>query len=374
MELRRTGRAAACRWCVARAGRSAPGPPAPGGKSARRRRAARRAAARAKRSSSASANIAGALQAVKQVEADDRARVAQQRAGGDLVGFVGGDPVGDDPPERGERTVGGARTPRHRTSRRRRRPRVPPLASIRRSVSPSGSGSMATSAPSSSASARFSSLEAVAITRPAPSACPSCTASEPDAARGRVDDDALALGHAAGGAVQVPGGGALHDHRQRRAVVEPVGDREDAVLGRERVLGVAALARRARRRARRCPRAAGDLPAGHQRQRCLLHVGVGARVRVGEVQPRPASRGSAPRPRPGSGVGSSASWSTSGPPNSVIWIARMTRGYRSAARAPARRGPRAERGPPDWEAWAPEGSWCSKVRAHANHRGWVDRL
>ena len=44
---------------------------------------------------------------------------------------------------------------------------------------PSGAASTAASAPSSSASARFSSLDAVAITRPAPIARPSCTASEP---------------------------------------------------------------------------------------------------------------------------------------------------------------------------------------------------
>jgi hypothetical protein len=39
--------------------------------------------------------------------------------------------------------------------------------------------STASSAPSSSASARFSSVDAVAITRPAPSGLPSWTASEP---------------------------------------------------------------------------------------------------------------------------------------------------------------------------------------------------
>ena len=55
----------------------------------------------------------------------------------------------------------------------------PSFASSRRSFIPAGDASTATSAPSSSASARLSSVEAVAITRPAPSGLPSCTASDP---------------------------------------------------------------------------------------------------------------------------------------------------------------------------------------------------
>ncbi len=66
----------------------------------------------------------------------------------------------------------------------------------------------------------------------------------------------------------------------------------------------------------------------------------------------------------GSGTGSSASLSTSGPPNSVIWIARMAPRLSEcvAADGPA---PRARgRGP----------GGCSKVPADAHHRGRIDRL
>jgi hypothetical protein len=56
---------------------------------------------------------------------------------------------------------------------------LPPFASIRRSFSPSGAESTTASAPSSSASARFSSELALAITRPALIERPSCTARLP---------------------------------------------------------------------------------------------------------------------------------------------------------------------------------------------------
>ncbi len=44
---------------------------------------------------------------MKEVEADDRAGVAQQRGGGDIVGLLTGYPVGDYPPKRRKRPEGG---------------------------------------------------------------------------------------------------------------------------------------------------------------------------------------------------------------------------------------------------------------------------
>ncbi len=138
--FRRTGRAAACRWCAARAGRSAPGRPAPADRCARRSPAARRAAARANRSASASREHPRPLEAVEQVEADDRARVAQQRAGAHLVGLA----AWRSRRRRSARTARAPcrrrRTPRRRTCRTRRPRLAPSLASISRSVRPSARG------------------------------------------------------------------------------------------------------------------------------------------------------------------------------------------------------------------------------------------
>ena len=80
-------------------------------------------------------------------------------------------------------------------------------------------------APSSSASARFSGLEAVAITRPAPQRLASWTARRADAAGAGDDDDGLALGQVRAGAQQVPGGRALQDDGQRLLVGDAVGHR-----------------------------------------------------------------------------------------------------------------------------------------------------
>ena len=146
-----------------------------------------------------------------------------------------------------------------------------------------------------------------------------------DAAGGAVHDDALALGHAPGGAVEVPGGRPLDDHRERRAVVEAVRDREDVLPRRGRVLGVAAGPDERDDALAGVLAHAGHLAARDERQRGLLHVGVRARVGVGEVEPGAGDPDQHLAPA-GSGVGSSASLSTSGPPNSVIWIARMRRG------------------------------------------------
>ena len=68
-------------------------------------------------------------------------------------------------------------------------------------------------------------------------------------------------------------------------------------------------------------------------------------------------------PSAGSGRGSSASVSTSGPPNSVIWIARIG--------AEASEGPAKRR---EAIGGSLAVSACSKVRADVNHRGRLDRL
>src|SRR5205807_7570928 len=56
-----------------------------------------------------------ALEAVEEVEADDRPRVTQQRAGRDLVRPLGGDAADDDPAKRRKRPAGGLEdlSPRH---------------------------------------------------------------------------------------------------------------------------------------------------------------------------------------------------------------------------------------------------------------------
>ena len=84
----------------------------------------------------------------------------------------------------------------------------------------------------------------------------------------------------------MPGGQPLDDDRERRAVVELRGDREDQLLGRDGVLGVAAAADERDDALAGVLADARHLAAGNERKRGLLHVGVGARVRVGEVQPR----------------------------------------------------------------------------------------
>ena len=188
---------------------------------------------------------------------------------------------------------------------------------------PSAAGSIATSAPSSSASARFSSLEAVAITRPAPSAWPSCTAIEPtppaapwtttlspSATRAAVRYRCQAVVPWTIIASAVPSS-------------RPSGIAKTSSLRRDRVLGVAAAADERDHALAGVLAHARDLAAGHQRQRGLLHVGVGAGVRVGEVQAGARDPDQRLLGTRLAASGSSASLSTSGPPNSVIWIARI---------------------------------------------------
>ena len=112
------------------------------------------------------------------------------------------------------------------------------------------STSTAASAPSSSASARLSSLEAVAITRPAPSGAPSWTASDPTppaAACTTTLSPGAELRAPCGRGATRSGPAAAARARPRRR--HAVGHRERGGRGRRGVLGVAAGARRARRRA-----------------------------------------------------------------------------------------------------------------------------
>ena len=152
--------------------------------------------------------------------------------------------------------------------------------------------STAASAPSSSASARFSSVDAVAITRPAPSGLPELHGERADAARRGVHDDALARPDARGGAVQVPRGEALEQQRERRRVADAVGDRERRRRRRRDVLRVAAGADQrddalaGREAVAVALDDAGDLRAGDERQLVAREVGVLARVGVGEVDAR----------------------------------------------------------------------------------------
>ena len=120
---------------------------------------------------------------------------------------------------------------------------LPPLASRRAAVNVFGSssasaGSTVACAPSSSASARFSGLDAVAMTRPAPQRRASWTARRPDAAGAGDDDDRLALGQVRAGAQQVPGGRALEDDGQRLLVGDAVGHRPGEEVVRDDLLGV----------------------------------------------------------------------------------------------------------------------------------------
>ena len=90
---------------------------------------------------------------------------------------------------------------------------------------------------------------------PAPSGLPSWTASEPTPPAAAMHDDALARLHARARLVEVPGGQALEQQRQRRAVVDAVGDRERQRAPARSRTRRSRRRRTARRRARRCPRA-----------------------------------------------------------------------------------------------------------------------
>ena len=184
---------------VGRASRSSCAPASPRGRgappTARRPRPRPRAGRRSRRARTApgaARDHAGAAEAVHEPEADHGLAARHQRAAGDRVRLARRHPVGDEPAERRERAQRlvedvAARHLEHDVD----------LGAVvglaQRGGELVGSrASTAASAPSSSASARFSSVEAVAITRPAPKRLASWTASEPTPPARGVDDDALA--------------------------------------------------------------------------------------------------------------------------------------------------------------------------------------
>ena len=155
-----------------------------------------------------------------------------------------GDPVGDEAPERGERRRATRRTRARRPSRSTTSTGSPVVGlDAARRRGPRASTSTAASAPSSSASSRLSSLEAVAITRPAPNGRAELDGERADAAGRGVDDDGLARARAAPtsctGATR-SGPGSAAPARRRRSTPSGIGN----VVGRRRggVLGVAAVA------------------------------------------------------------------------------------------------------------------------------------
>ena len=145
--------------------------------------------------------------------------------------------------------------------------------------------SMATSAPSSSVRARFSSLEEVAITRPAPPPLRQLDGECADPARPGVHNNGFAGLQVRAGAQQVPRGGTLDEGRQRLPVGHRVRDRKHPTRIGGNPLGVPA---RADEPEQPVPGfvAPDDLAARDHRQRLLGEVGVLGLVRVGIVDAR----------------------------------------------------------------------------------------
>ena len=153
----------------------------------------------------------------------------------------------------------------------------------------------------------------------------------------------------------MPGGRALHDQRQRGAVVDSVGDREDPALGRRGVFRVAARAHQRDDALARVLAHAGDLAARDQRQRRPLHVAVRARVGVGEVEP---GAGHADQHLAGgraAGSGSSARAEHLG----AAELGHLDRAHGAEATGRVAHVP---------------SSRVAKVRADADHSGGLDRL
>ena len=252
--------------------------------------------------------ISRAGHAVRQPEADDRAAALHQRAGGiGLAAPAGGHAVGDQPAERGQRRQRAVKTLPPVISSTMSTG-LPPLASRSAAVNCFGSssasaGSTVACAPSSSARARFSALEAVAMTRPAPQRRASWTASDADPAGAGDDDDRLALGQVGAGAQQVPGGRALQDDRQRLLVADAVGHRPGQPVVRGHLLGVAAAVEQADHPLAAADRRADELRARDQRQLLGGQVGVLDLVGVGVVDAGGARRRRAAGPRPAPGRG-----------------------------------------------------------------------
>ena len=284
---------------------------------------------------------------MEEVEADHPARMAQERARGHLVGFVGGDSVGKDAPERRERPVGGLED----LAAGHLEDHVHGLASIGLDQA---LGEALRRRIDRCVGAELDGERALLLGgggrdhSPGAERMAELHGQRADPAGRAVHDDALALGEVPGRAVEMPRGRALHDQRERRGVIDAVGNREDTVLGRRGVLRVAALADERHDALAAVLAHAGDLAAGDQRQRRLLDVGVGARVRVGEVHARerhPDQRLARGRLRSGQ-LGELEHLR-------AAELGHLNRAHRpSGYRRPA----------------------CSKVRAHVDHRRRLDCL
>ena len=267
------------------------------------------------------------LHDVHQPEADDRGAAGHQHAGRDRRRRVR-DPPSRTPPAgpAAPAPPGSGRTPARRSSpgRCRRGCRRWPRAA--RAVRSLGPWSRRRRRRRARASARrLASLDAVAMTRPAPHRLASWIAIVPDPARAGVHDDRLALGQVRTGAQQVPRRRALDEGGEGGGVGDLVGNREQR---RGSAATCCAYPPPPSRPSSRRPSAAANdhLAAGNHGQRLLGEVGVLGLVGVGVVD----ARGEYVEdllPSTGTGSGSSRTMRVSGPPNSVSWIARMPRPY-----------------------------------------------
>ena len=216
--------------------------------------------------------------------------------------------------------------------------RSPPFASRIAAPRSSLRESTVASAPRRSTSARFSSLEARPITL-APARLASCTESEP-------------VPPAAASTTTVSPGSSRAQRWTRPIAVRPwsrsaaawssltsSGTGTSQRLVDRDLLGVAAGGED---RGDPAPvrGAAADLAAGDQRQRLLGQVVVAGGVGVGEVDARCGRPRPGPRPRRAPGRAARRGCSTSGPPNSSIWIAfigpEVSQGSRYGCRAACR--------------------------------------
>ena len=155
---------------------------------------------------------------------------------------------------------------------------------------------------------------------------------------GGLDDHGLALLEAGGDAQQAARREPLQQERGGLLVRDLVRNRHQDRLVDGHLLRVAAVGQE-RRDSPPVGRPAGDLAARDQRQLLLGEIVVSGHVGVGEVDA--GARRPRPRPRrpPARGPERPSAASTSGPPNSSIWIARMRAGVYGGLSALSRRPP-----------------------------------
>ncbi len=166
----------------------------------RERVGARRSRPRARRLATAPSSSAiparsssRAPEQVHEPEADHCAAGPHQVDVSNLHRLARGESVRDQATERSQRRQARLERFAARSSRARRPPALPALASRIAASRSSARESTAASAPRRSASSRLSSDDARAITRPAPMRFASCTASEPVPPRRGLDDHRLAV-------------------------------------------------------------------------------------------------------------------------------------------------------------------------------------